>query len=508
MLKVESLKKIFAGEALFDGVSFSVNAGEKIGLVGVNGAGKSTLLKIIAGEIEPDQGRVVIGKDERIGYLRQAVETDIDKTVEEFFDDGFPVQGWKIKKVLSQLGLGEVDLEKKLEGFSGGEMAKINLAKVLLGEPSILLLDEPTNHLDIEGINFLQDFLAGFKGGVLIVSHDRWILDKIAAKIIDLQMTEEGRIAKIYPGNFSEYVQARQKEIVKKKQLYNLQQKNIGKIEQQIAKTKDRSALLESKTNGGDYYVRKKAAKAMKQAKDKEKKLEKFLESDDRIEKPQKEKSFKMIFDNYLGESQRVLQIKNASFVIEGKKLFDLADLALFGKSRVALLGPNGSGKTTFIKTILGRIGLEQGELKLNPSVKIGYLSQEIIFDDQERTVSEEFEKGYEASSGDIRKVLGRFLFSGDDQVKKIKDLSLGEKRRLCLAKIVAAGGNFLILDEPTNHLDIASIEAIEKALKDFGGAILAVSHDRFFLKNIGIEKFYYLKGGAVQGLKSLDEIS
>ena len=500
MLKVESLKKIFAGETLFDGVSFSVNAGEKAGLVGRNGAGKSTLLKMIVGEIEPDQGSVIIGKGERIGYLRQTVEDDLEKTAEGFFNDGQAVQEWRIRKILSQLGFDEIDLKKKLGEFSGGEMAKISLAKVLINGPTVLLLDEPTNHLDIEGLDFLRDFLTDFKGGLLLVSHDRWMLDETATKIIDLQMTEKGRIAKIYPGNFSAYIQTRQKESDNQKTLYGLQQKNVKRIEDRIAETKARSALLESKTNGGDYYVRKKAAKAMKQAKNRENKLEQFLESSGRIEKPQKEKSFKIILDNYLGEGQRVLQIKGASFGIDGKKLFDLADLAIYGKDRIALLGPNGSGKTTFIKTILGQTALAQGEIKLNPNVKIGYLPQEMIFDDVERTVSEEFEKGYDATAGDSRKVLGRFLFSGDDQTKKIKDLSLGERRRLCLAKIVAAGSNFLILDEPTNHLDIDSIEAVEKALKNFEGAILAVSHDRFFLKNINIKKFYYLKGGvAVQ---------
>ncbi|MFA5747100.1 MAG: ABC-F type ribosomal protection protein [Candidatus Paceibacterota bacterium] len=501
MLKAESLKKIFAGETLFEGVSFSVGAREKIGLVGKNGAGKSTLLKIIAGEIEPDQGSVIIGKGERIGYLKQTAETDLEKTVEGFFNDGRPAQEWMIKKILGRLGLDAVDLKKKLGEFSGGETAKISLAKVLSDEPTILLLDEPTNHLDIDGLDFLRDFLIGFKGGLLLVSHDRWMLDEVVSKIVDLQMTEKGRIAKIYPGNFSAYAQIRQEESDNQKTLYSLQQKNVGRIEQQIAKTKARSALLESKTNGGDYYVRKKAAKAMKQAKNREKKLEQFLESGDRIEKPQKEKGFKIILDNYLGEGQRVLQIKNASFGFGGKKLFDVADMAIYGKDRVALLGPNGSGKTTFIKTVLGEIETIEGGIKINPNVKIGYLPQEMAFADPERTVSEEFEKGYMPVSGDARKVLGRFLFSGDDQSKKIKDLSLGEKRRLCLAKIVAAGSNFLILDEPTNHLDIDSIEAVEKALKGFEGAVLAVSHDRFFLKNIGIKRSYYLgRDGIIEG--------
>jgi ATP-binding cassette subfamily F protein 3 len=503
MLKIESLKKIFAGELLFDEVSFSIGTGEKVGLAGRNGSGKSTLLKIIVGEIEPDQGKVFIGKGEKLGYLRQTAEADLEKTVKEFFNDGQLIQEWKIRKSLGQLGFGEVDLKKKLGEFSGGEMTKISLAKVLISEPTMLLLDEPTNHLDTEGLDFLRDFLSDFKGGLLLVSHDRWILDEIATKIIDLQMTEKGRTAKIYPGNFSEYVRTRQKEVKNQKNLYSLQQKNIGKIESQIAKTKERSSLLENKTDGGDYYVRKKAAKAMKQAKNREKKLEQFLESEGRIEKPQKEKRFKIILDSYLGGGQRVLQIKNASFGINGKKFFDLADMAIYGKERIALLGPNGSGKTTFIKTILGQIGLGQGEIKFNPSVKVGYLPQDMVFDEPERTVSEEFENGYEAMAGDSRKALGRFLFSGDDQAKKIKDLSLGEKRRLCLAKIVAAGSNFLVLDEPTNHLDIDSIEAIEKALKDFEGAILAVSHDRFFLKNIYIGKFYCLKeGNMVQEMK------
>lgn len=500
MLKAESIKKIFAGETLFNGVSFGIKAGEKVGLVGRNGAGKSTLLKVIAGEIEPDQGTVVIGKGERVGYLEQTPEEYFQMTVIDFFNERRITQEWEARKFLDRFGLGPADLGKRLAEFSGGEAAKISLARVLAGDPTFLLLDEPTNHLDMDGLDFLKKFLAEFRGGILLVSHDRWMLDEIAVKIIELRPAQEGNSVKIYPGNFTEYSLIRRKELENQKMLYGLQQKKIGKAERQIAEAKSRSASLERNTDGGDYFVRKKAAKAVKQAKNREKKIEQFLESADKIEKPEEGKNLKIIFGGSLGRGQRVLLVRNCSFGFDGKKLFDLSDMVICGGDRIALIGPNGSGKTTFIKTVVGEIDPLEGEIKLNPGVKIGYLPQETSFGDPEATVAEEFEKDYDPEVGDCRKVLGRFLFSGDDQSKKVKDLSLGEKRRLCLAKIVAAGSNFLILDEPTNHLDIESMEAIEEALEGFKGAVLAVSHDRFFLKKIGIGKIYHIGGNGKAG--------
>jgi len=205
MIKVENLKKSFGEKDIFENISFILNPKEKIGLVGKNGSGKTTLLKIIIGEIEPDDGRVLIDKNERIGYLPQTLETNFERTIREFFSENQKTEDWQIKELLGKLGVYNIDLNRKLKTFSGGELTKIALSRLLTKEPTTLLLDEPTNNLDIEGITYLQKFLSRFKGGVLLVSHDRWILDKIAKQIIDLQSTERGRIAKIYPGNFSCY---------------------------------------------------------------------------------------------------------------------------------------------------------------------------------------------------------------------------------------------------------------------------------------------------------------
>jgi len=504
MIKVENLKKSFGEKTVFEDISFILNPGEKIGFIGKNGSGKTTLFRIIINEIEPDNGQVIVDKKERIGYLPQTIEANFEKTVKEFFSDKQKIQDWQIKKSLGRLGIHNIDLARKLKNFSGGEMARIALAKILMKNPTMLLLDEPTNHLDIEGLSNLRKFLSQFKGGILLVSHDRWILDKVPEKIIDLQLTEKGRVAKIYPGNFSDYVERRQKEFEKQKILYELQKKKIKKAKEEIQRVKNRAVALEKVTSGADFAIRKKAARVVKRAKAKEKRLQKFLESEEKIEKPQKEKPLSFLFGAYLAKGQKAMEGKNLAFSFKERPLFSSVNLEIYGKDRIALLGPNGSGKTSFLRVLLGEIKPDQGEVKINPNVKIGYLPQEIVFEDYQKTVLKEFEKDLEIPEYQARRILGRFLFSGEDQVKKLKDLSLGERRRLYLAKIVASGSNFLLLDEPTNHLDITSVEAIEKALSEFEGAILVISHDRYFLQNLKVEKFYYLKEGEFKEYYSL----
>jgi len=400
-----------------------------------------------------------------------------------------------------------------LKTFSGGELTKITLSRLLIKEPTILLLDEPINNLDIEGIAYLQKFLYRFKGGVLLVSHDRWILDKVSTKIIDLQLTEKGRIAKIYPGNFSFYKETYLKEIEKQETLYYLQQKGIKKIKMEIQQLKQKAqkmqkSFINDKKKGSIGIMDlSKGSKITGKAKVEEKKLQKLLESEERIEKPQKEKEIKFYFGTFLEKGQKVLEVENLYFSFDRNNILKEINLEVYGKNRVALLGPNGSGKTTFIKILLGKIKPKKGEIKWNPNVKVGYLPQEMIFSDYSKTVLEEFEKDLEIPENEARRILGRFLFSGDEQIKKLKDLSLGERRRLYLAKIFASGANFLLLDEPTNHFDISTVEAIETALSQFEGVIFVISHDRYFLKNIGIEKFYYLKKGNFREFYSLENI-
>jgi len=250
-----------------------------------------------------------------------------------------------------------------------------------------------------------------------------------------------------------------------------------------------------------------KGSKIAGRAKSEERKLQKLLESEEIIEKPPKEKEIKFYFGTFLERGQKALEVENLSFSFNRESILKKINLEVYGKDRVALLGPNGSGKTTFIKILLEEIKSKEGEIKWNPSVKIGYLPQEIPFNDYQKTVLEEFERDLEIPENEARRILARFLFSGEDQTKKLKDLSLGERRRLYLAKIVACGSNFLLLDEPTNHFDIPAVEAIETALSQFEGAIFVVSHDRYFLRNIGVEKFYYLKEGVFKEFHSLESI-
>lgn len=513
MIKVENLKKSFGEKDIFENISFVLNRGEKIGLIGKNGSGKTTFFKIIIGEIEPDDGRVIIDRNERIGYLPQTLETDFERTIREFFSENQKTEDWQIRKFLGKLNLHNLNLNRKLKTFSGGELTKVALSRLLIKEPTTLLLDEPTNNLDIEGITYLQKFLSRFKGGVLLVSHDRWTLDKIATQIIDLQSTEGGRIAKIYPGNFSTYKEIYQKETEKQEALYYLQQKRIKKIKTEIQQLKQKaqkmqkSFINDKKEKSIGIMDLSKGLKLAGKAKAEERKLQKLLTGKEGIEKPEKDKKLQFYLETFLERGQRASRVENLFFSFGRENILKEINLEVYGKDRVALLGPNGSGKTTFIKVLLGEIKPRKGEIKWNPSVKVGYLPQEMIFSDYQKTVLEEFEKDLEIPEDEARRILGRFLFSGDEQIKKLKDLSLGERRRLYFAKIFASGVNFLLLDEPTNHLDIPSIEALENALSQFEGTLFVISHDRYFLRNIGIEKFYFLKNGNLKEIFSFEDL-
>lgn len=513
MIKVENLKKTFRGKNIFENVSFIVNKGEKIGLIGVNGSGKTTILKIIMGEIEADEGKVIIDKNEKIGYLPQTIEANFEETIKEFFSENNPIEDWKIKKYLGKLGIENISLERKIKSFSGGEITKIALARVLMQEPTMLLLDEPTNNLDIKGIIYLKRFLTDFKGGVLLISHDRWLLDQLVTKIIDLQFIDEKVISKIYHGNFSSYEEIHQKEIEKQETLYELQQKEIKKTEKNIQKLMQKANKMETsfskrkKDKSIGMLDLSKGSKLNRMAKAGEKRIKMLLESDEKVKKPQKDKCLNFYFGNFLEKGQRVLIAKDIVFFFDKEKILNEINFEIYGKDKIALLGPNGSGKTTFIKILLNKILPKNGEIKWNSSVKIGYLPQEIIFSDPQKTALEEFEKNLKIPESESRRILGKFLFSGEDQMKKLQNLSLGEKRRLYLAKLVASGSNFLLLDEPTNYLDIKSVRAIEKALSIFEGAIFVISHDRYFLKNIGIKNFYYLEEGKFQEFYSIEDL-
>lgn len=513
MIKIENLKKSFGEKDIFENISFVLNRGEKIGLVGKNGGGKTTLFKIIIDEIEPDEGRVIIDRNERAGYLPQTLEVNFEKTIKDFFSENRKIEDWQIKRSLGKIGIHNINIERKLKTFSGGEITRIALARILGTNPTILLLDEPTNNLDLEGLLYLQKFLSRFKGGFLLTSHDRCILDKVVTKIIDLQLTEKGRTAKFYPGNFSFYHKTRQKEIEKQKALYELQQKKIERIKKEVQQLKQKTLKMkksfkaDKKKKGLGVLDLSKDAKFSKRVKIGEKRIQKLLEGEEKIEKPQKEKKLKFYFGTFLKRGQKALEAENLSFSFDKEDILKEINLEVYGKDRIALLGPNGSGKTTFIKILLGEIKPKKGEIKWNPGVKIGYLPQEVIFSDYSKTVLEEFEKNLRIPESEARRILGRFLFSGDEQTKKLKDLSLGERRRLYLAKIFASGANFLLLDEPTNHLDIPSIEATENALSQFEGALFVISHDRYFLRNIGIEKLYYLRNGKFEEFYSIEDL-
>ena len=503
MLQVIDLEIILDGKPIISGVSFKVNAGEKVALVGANGAGKSTLLKAISGELQPSGGKIVLLPGLKVGYLPQdsfiissrtlhdemlsvfgevlEIESkqrkleqemsaltgeELDRLLVEYqrlsseFErlGGYTIER-EVGKVLHGLGFTPNDLSRVVSNFSGGWKSRVALAKVLLEEPDILLLDEPTNHLDLHAIEWLEDFLIRYKGAVILVSHDRYLLDKLTTRTIELQ---DGK-ATDYQGNYSWYVAERERRLQDQLESFQRQQKYLER----------QRAFIER--------FRYKATKA-RAVQSREKMLQ-------RLEKVEAPKIFsrKIAFKfNYAGHSGReVFALKNISKSYGSHKILEGIDLLVERGDKIAIIGPNGSGKTTLLKILAGMEEPSSGSIRLGYNLRLGYYDQhqaEILQNDKTiyDLVLEQAPQGWTVT--DIRDLLGRFLFRGDDVEKYISVLSGGERSRLALLLLLLRPVNTLLLDEPTNHLDIASKEVLESAIREFPGTCVVVSHDRYFI--------------------------
>lgn len=503
ILSCQNISKAFVENQVLKNVSFHIEDHEKAAIVGINGAGKTTLLRIIVGEMTPDDGQVVLAKDKTLGYLAQNSTVDTSHTIYEellsvkadllrleekirecennmkhadgdaledlmkqytslthaFETGGGYLYRSELVGVLKGLGFTEDEFSKPVATLSGGQKTRVALGRLLLQNPDLIILDEPTNHLDMNSIAWLETYLLNYKGAVLIVSHDRYFLDRIAGKVIEIDQSK----ATTFMGNYSDYAVKKEQLRVAAWNAYMNQQREIKHQEEVIEKLKS--------------FNRE---KSIKRAESREKMLDKI----EVIEKPSEVRTdMKLTLTPRILSGNDVLTVEHLSKSFDSHKLFTDVNFEIKRGEHVAIIGDNGSGKTTLLKILNGLVPADQGTFRLGSNVEIGYYDQEHHVLHSEKTLFEEISDDYPyLNNTQIRNVLAAFLFTGENVFKRISDLSGGERGRVSLAKLVLSNANFLILDEPTNHLDIMSKEILEDALNGYEGTILYVSHDRYFI--------------------------
>jgi ATP-binding cassette subfamily F protein 3 len=546
MLTVYSLRKSFNLQLLFDAVSFNLNSGERVGLIGPNGCGKTTLLRILAGLELPDSGHISHNPHHRIGYLAQGFELDPNRTLgevigqvvenidvlennlartavdlsldptnpylqaqyDEFLRQIEYSESGKVHSILSGLGLARIPLDFPVRLLSGGQKTRLGLSLVLLHDPQILLLDEPTNHLDIEMLEWLETWLQNCPCAMLIVSHDRTFLDHTVNRILEMDPLT-GKV-KEYQGNYSDFTVQKQTEIEKQWSSYRDQLIEIKRMKQDIAKVMAQAVQTEREASsirigGSDYkikgyksYQQGIAKKVAKKAKSREKKLDRYIESDQRVEKPRRSWLIKLEFHQGALPGRTAIQLGDLAIGYNGENpILSSLNLEIRTNCRIVLTGPNGSGKTTLLRTIAGELNPIAGQIRLAPSVRLGYMSQDQSNLTPHKTVLETIQDGF-VNETEARSFLAKFLFMGDEPLKDIAVLSYGQRARLMLARLVVDGCNCLLLDEPVNHLDIPSRVQFEAALKEFEGAVLAVVHDRYFIENFA-QEVWLVRNGTIQ---------
>jgi ATP-binding cassette subfamily F protein 3 len=528
MLSVQQIKKSYGTEPVLNGVSFTLQTGERIGLVGENGTGKTTLLRIIAGEERPDSGSVQLTPaSARLGYLPQGLTDGLTEPIGSFLDrmlgdlnalsdrlsaladqmsaapddealhseyDSILLRlersaetTGSTESVLTALGLQEVDRATPIQHLSGGQKTRLALAGALLQSPQVLLLDEPTNHLDFTMLDWLENWLLGYPGAVLVVSHDRAFLDAVATRILEID--PHTRTLNAYDGNYSAYLDAKISERERQWQAYQNQQEEIARLRSAAAHMRSRAKFHKGgKTDpatGTDGFsigfFANRGKEVIQKAKNIEKRIQRML-TEDRIDKPACTWQMKMDFGETAATGRDVLALEGVSIGYGQRVLLSDINLTLRQGARAALVGPNGSGKTTLLRTVAGQIEPLAGRIRLGTHVKIGYMSQEQENLDPTLTPLTTLEKLSPMNETEQRAFLSKFLFKGDDVFVPVGKLSFGERARLTLACLVASGCNFLMLDEPINHLDIPSRARFEQALEAFDGTVLAVVHDRYFV--------------------------
>jgi len=514
LLRLDDVYKSYGATEVLRAVTFQINPRERVGLVGRNGAGKTTIFRLVTRQEETDRGEVVLLRGLRIGLLEQqptfegelsvrdealnvfteirAMEQEmtrlehamsdtkgnaLDEAMHSYsylrhayeFAGGFSYHA-RAEAVLAGLGFSDDELDKPAEQLSGGQKARLALAKLLLSEPDVLLLDEPTNHLDVNAVEWLEDFLSEYKSAFVIISHDRFLLDRTATRIIEM----DGGRATVYPGNYSAYTRQREERRLVQAREYEEQQELIARTE--------------------DFIRRNIAGQKTKQAKSRRKMLERI----ERVEAVRDERVGDFRLQGVARTGDNVLAVADLSIGYDKDALATGISFRLRRGERLGIIGPNGSGKTTFLKTVLGELQSISGGLTWGANVNIEYFDQELSSLGLGSTVIEEIAAvAPRATPGEMRSYLAKFLFTGDDILKPVAALSGGEQSRLALAKLIYSRANVLVMDEPTNHLDIPSREALEAALAQFPGTIITVSHDRYFLDKLATEILHFENGAA-----------
>ena len=507
VLSAQNVAKSFGINTVLKNISFTLQHGDRMGLVGVNGCGKSTLMRIIAGLDSPDSGEISLVRGTRIGYLAQqdmvthgaTIWAELEKVYEPVFvmekrlrvleaemeqahadpgqfarlsseydrltqsfeeADGY---AWKslVTGVLNGLGFKPNQYEQSVDSLSGGEKTRLCLARLLLQKPDLLLLDEPTNHLDMETLQWLENYLAAYKGSVLVISHDRYFLDHVCNCMVEILMGTSEQ----YAGNYTRYIAQREERFETRIRAYELQQKEIERQQAIIARYR--------------MFNREKSIRAAESR-------EKALDRMEKLEKPVDERSIRFQFEARRRTGEDVLMIRDVSKTFGEKHLFSNLDLHVRAGDRIALIGPNGVGKSTLIKLITGEVESDSGDIRFGSNVDLGYYDQHQSSLHPEKTVLDEvWDRFPRMEQSDVRGALGMFLFTGDDVFQPIRTLSGGEKGRVALTALMLRKDNVLLLDEPTNHLDMDSREVLEDALSGFRGTIITVSHDRYFINRV-----------------------
>jgi len=555
VLHVNNISKSYGMETVLSDIFFLVNDEERVGLVGPNGCGKTTLLRIIVGLEQADNGHIRFNPpDLAVGYLAQALIFESGETVDEALaratadhsrawadmqhyaelmaqaaDDsrlaefteaygqaelrfeahgGYQLES-RLEAVLAGLDLADVPRQLLVEHLSGGQKTRLGLAGLLVQQPHLLLLDEPTNHLDIDALAWLESWLRDYEGAVLIVSHDRAFLDAVTSRTLVIDPV--ARTLRDFAGNYSVYIETMAHEIEQQWQTYKSQQEEIGQLKQTARHLRGQAkfrpggkADTPDKLAKGFYSNR--SAATMGRAKQIERRVQ-ALENEERLDKPGRQWQLKVNFANDDSGARQVLSLEDVTMAFDGSPLFRDVTLTLMHGQRIALIGPNGEGKTTLLRIIAGELTATSGEVRIGAGVNLGYLTQEQEILNPDSTPYDTIQAAVEnVSQTEIRNFLHFFLFSGDDVFIKISALSFGERTRLMLALLVAQGCNFLLLDEPVNHLDIPSRERFEYALSQFPGTVLAVVHDRTFIRQVATG-IWELREGQIKQYADLTEL-